>query len=38
LVREIGRGFTEKNLRRMVQFDEVFSDMEIVALKNKKFW
>ena len=31
LVREFGRGFTEKNLRRMVQFAEVFSDMEIVV-------
>ncbi|GAG91892.1 unnamed protein product, partial [marine sediment metagenome] len=31
LVHEFGRGFTEKNLRRMVQFAEVFSDMEIVV-------
>ena len=28
LEHELGRGFTEKNLRRMVQFAEVFSDME----------
>src|SRR3989304_5282887 len=28
---EFGRGFAEKNLRRMVQFAEVFSDREIVV-------
>lgn len=28
---EFGRGFTEKNLRRMVQFAEVFPDREIVV-------
>ncbi len=28
---EFGRGFEAKNLRRMVQFAECFSDAEIVA-------
>ena len=28
---ELGRGFGEKNLRRMVQFAETFPDAEIVA-------
>jgi predicted nuclease of restriction endonuclease-like (RecB) superfamily len=36
LVREFGRGFTEKNLRRMVQFAEVFSDMEIVVTMSRQ--
>ena len=31
LVPEFGRGFEEKNLRRMVQFAEVFPDAEIVV-------
>ena len=31
LVAEYGRGFAEKNLRRMVQFAEVFSDEQIVV-------
>jgi len=31
LVAEFGRGFTDKNLRRMVQFAEAFPDEEIVA-------
>lgn len=31
LVQEYGRGFTEKNLRRMVQFAEAFPDEAIVA-------
>ena len=31
LVAEYGRGFTEKNLRRMVQFAEAFPDEPIVA-------
>lgn len=31
LVRDYGRGFNEKNLRRMVQFAEVFPDEEIVV-------
>lgn len=36
LVREFGRGFTEKNLWRMVQFAEVFSDMEIVVTLSRQ--
>ena len=36
LVPEFGRGFTEKNLRRMVQFAEVFSDMEIVVTLSRQ--
>jgi hypothetical protein len=31
LVNEYGNGFSEKNLRRMVQFSEVFPDSEIVV-------
>lgn len=31
LVQEFGRGFTEKNLRRMVQFVQAFPDEQIVA-------
>ncbi len=31
LTREYGKGFREKNLRRMVQFAEVFPDKEIVV-------
>ncbi len=31
LVEEFGSGFSEKNLRRMVQFAEVFPDSEIVV-------
>ena len=31
LEKEFGRGFAEKNLRRMVQFAEVFSDRKIVV-------
>jgi predicted nuclease of restriction endonuclease-like (RecB) superfamily len=31
LVREFGRGYAEKNLRRMLQFAEVFPDREIVV-------
>ncbi|MXX12754.1 MAG: DUF1016 domain-containing protein [Gemmatimonadetes bacterium] len=31
LVEEFGNGFSEKNLRRMVQFAEVFPDSEIVV-------
>jgi len=31
LEREYGRGYAEKNLRRMVQFAEVFPDREIVV-------
>jgi hypothetical protein len=36
LVREFGKGFTEKNLRRMVQFAEVFSDMEIIVTLSRQ--
>ena len=36
---EFGRGFDEKNLRRMVQFAEVFSDERIVAtLRRQLGW
>jgi predicted nuclease of restriction endonuclease-like (RecB) superfamily len=36
---EFGRGFGEKNLRRMVQFAEVFPDAEIVAaLRRQLGW
>lgn len=36
---EFGRGFTEKNLRRMVQFAEVFPDEQIVAtLRRQLGW
>jgi hypothetical protein len=39
LVPEFGRGFEEKNLRRMVQFSEVFPDAEIVAtLRRQLGW
>ena len=31
LEKEFGRGFAEKNLRRMIQFAEVFSDQKIVV-------
>jgi hypothetical protein len=31
LAAEFGRGYTEKNLRRMIQFGEAFPDEEIVA-------
>jgi predicted nuclease of restriction endonuclease-like (RecB) superfamily len=31
LEREFGRGFSEKNLRRMIQFSEVFSDEKVVV-------
>jgi hypothetical protein len=34
---EFGRGFGEKNLRRMVQFAEVFPDEEIVTAVNLEF-
>jgi len=33
---EFGRGFGEKNLRRMVQFAEVFPDREIVATLSRQ--
>jgi hypothetical protein len=36
---EFGRGFAEKNLRRMIQFAEVFPDQEIVvALIRQLSW
>ncbi len=39
LVPELGRGFEEKSLRRMVQFAEVFPDAEIVAtLRRQLGW
>ena len=33
---DYGRGFSEKNLRRMVQFAEAFSDPEIVATLSRQ--
>ncbi|MES1241594.1 MAG: PDDEXK nuclease domain-containing protein [Acidobacteriota bacterium] len=33
---EFGRGFGEKSLRRMVQFAETFSDLEIVATLSRQ--
>lgn len=36
LVAEFGRGFAEKNLRRMVQFAEVFLDREIVVTLSRQ--
>ena len=39
LVRDYGKGFAEKNLRRMVQFAEVFPDKEIVvSLSRQLSW
>ena len=39
LVDEYGNGFTEKNLRRMIQFAEVFHEEEIVvALSRQLSW
>jgi len=39
LAQEFGRGFEEKNLRRMVQFAEVFPDEQIVAaLRRQLGW
>ena len=36
---EFGRGFGEKNLRRMIQFAEVFPDEKIVAaLRRQLGW
>jgi predicted nuclease of restriction endonuclease-like (RecB) superfamily len=37
LTLEFGRGFTEKNLHRMVQFAEVFPDSQIVAALLRQF-
>jgi predicted nuclease of restriction endonuclease-like (RecB) superfamily len=36
LVADFGRGFAEKNLRRMIQFAEVFSDREIVVTLSRQ--
>jgi predicted nuclease of restriction endonuclease-like (RecB) superfamily len=36
LVTEYGQGFAEKNLRRMVQFAEVFPDSEIVVTLSRQ--
>ena len=39
LERDFGRGFSEKNLRRMIQFAEAFPDEEIVAaLRRQLGW
>jgi hypothetical protein len=36
LVALYGRGYSEKNLRRMVQFAEVFPDEEIVVTLSRQ--
>ncbi|UJS26535.1 PDDEXK nuclease domain-containing protein [Thiothrix winogradskyi] len=36
LTHEYGRGFAEKNLRRMMQFAEVFTDEQIVATLSRQ--
>ena len=36
LTAEYGRGYTEKGLRRMIQFAETFPDMEIVATLSRQ--
>lgn len=36
LVSDYGRGYTEKNLRRMIQFAEAFPDEEIVATLSRQ--
>jgi hypothetical protein len=36
LVKEFGTGFAEKNLRRMVQFAEVFPDEQIVVTLSRQ--
>jgi len=36
LVREHGRGYTEKNLRRMIQFAEAFPEEEIVVTLSRQ--
>ncbi|WP_230627492.1 DUF1016 N-terminal domain-containing protein [Methanosarcina barkeri] len=39
LTAEFGRGFEEKNLRRMIQFAEAFPDEEIIAaLRRQLSW
>ncbi len=37
LAAEYGKGFGEKNLRRMVQFADVFADEQIVASLMRQF-
>lgn len=36
LVKEFGNGFTEKNLRRMMQFTEILPDLEIVVTLSRQ--
>ena len=36
LVVDYGRGYSEKNLRRMVQFAELFPEQEIVATLSRQ--
>jgi hypothetical protein len=36
LMAEFGRGYSEKNLRRMVQFAEAFPDEEIVVTLSRQ--
>jgi hypothetical protein len=36
LLSEFGEGFTDKNLRRMIQFAEAFPDMEIVVTLSRQ--
>lgn len=36
LIEKYGRNFEEKNLRRMIQFAQVFSDLEIVATLSRQ--
>lgn len=36
LARDYGRGFTEKNLRRMVKFASIFPDEKIVATLSRQ--
>lgn len=36
LTEEYGKGYTEKSLRRMIQFHECFPDMEIVAMLSRQ--
>jgi hypothetical protein len=37
LVVDYGRGYSEKNIRRMVQFAELFPEQEIVATLSRQF-
>ena len=36
LVAEFGRGYSEKNLRRMIQFAEAFFDQDIVVTLSRQ--